>query len=155
MQIQSVLRHPSVQREKLIQQLVQDDEKAPLNRTRFSLCAEFQWSAHILEYPNSRAPGVGEREKYSSCSTDLYGAPSTGGGLSSVDTEEPCVCEAASPFLSSRVGGEWLARITDARIYQNLKITAFSSSFMSTFCSVQMISLLSLQLVVKVIKNSS
>lgn len=81
-------------------------------------------------------------------------APSTGGASSGVGAEELC---RTSPLLSlgvCRNDGqgqhmpEWLPNG-----YQNLKITDFSSSVMSTFRSVQMISLLSLQLILKVIEN--
>lgn len=84
--------------------------------------------------------------------TNPWDAPGTGHGLSGVDTQEPC---GASPFFSNRVGGEKLARMTYARIYQNLRITDFSPFFVSTFCSIQMISLLFLQLILEAITNGS
>lgn len=46
---------------------------------------------------------LGKARQNSSCSTSPCDAPSTGGGQSSVDTEE---AYGASPFLSSRVRGE-------------------------------------------------
>ena len=46
---------------------------------------------------------LGKEKKNSSCSTHPCDAPSTGGRLSSMDTEESY---GACPFLSSRVGGE-------------------------------------------------
>lgn len=49
---------------KPIQQLVQADEKAPLNIGRFSSHAGFWWSAYILECPSRATPRVGEREKF-------------------------------------------------------------------------------------------
>lgn len=63
-QAQFVLRHPfSKQRQKLIQQLAEDDEKLPLNMRRFLLRAEIKQSPYILECPNFAPPGVGERGK--------------------------------------------------------------------------------------------
>lgn len=59
---QFVLRHLfSKQRQKLIQQLAENDEKPPLNMRRFLLCADIQRSPYILECPNFAPPGVGER----------------------------------------------------------------------------------------------
>lgn len=103
-QAQFVLRHPfPKQRQKLIQQLAEDDEKSPLSRRRFLLCAEIQWSC-ILECPIFAPPGVGERGKRkSSGSTGSCDAPGTGDGLSSVVREEPC---GASLLFSCRVSGE-------------------------------------------------
>lgn len=112
MQAQSVLRHPSpIQGEKPIQQVVQDDEKAPLNIRRFSLHAEFGFHYvlsfnHLLIYGSVQivqVQGLRTERQNSSCSTSPCDAPSTRGGQRSADTEEPC---GASHFLSSRVGGE-------------------------------------------------
>lgn len=145
---QPVLR----QREKPIQQLVQDDEKKE-NIRRLSLHAEFWRSAWIWGCLNA-VPGTGGREKEIVVVARVCDAPSTGGASSGVGAEEPC---RTSPLLSlgvCRNDGqgqhmpEWLPNG-----YQNLKITDFSSSVMSTFRSVQMISLLSLQLILKVIEN--
>lgn len=56
------------------------------------------WNVQIVQFQV-----LGKERQNSSCSTGPRVAPSTGGGQSSADTEEPYV---ASPFLSSRVGGE-------------------------------------------------